>query len=263
MPNRIIKESIRTSKTVNTMTDFQFRVWVYLITYVDDYGRGSADPELIKGLVFPRRKRLAESDIEKALEDLAGMGCISLYSVDGESYFYFPNWGNHQRIQSKKSKFPSPKEPDSPLSTVIHRDQPPESNPIRIQSESESGGGTRTREAATTAGFTLPPMSRAVEAFCNKINPTPSERSLAELESFEAQMGTECCLRAIDEALDARATSWNYIRSILRSKLDQGVRCIADWGKLEEKRNARNPDKQDAAGSSGADERWHIKSHTL
>lgn len=131
--------------------------------------------------------------------------------------------------------------------------------------DEEKGGGTRAREGAPAApaGFTLPPMSRAVEAFCNKINPTPSERSLAELESFEAQMGTDCCLRAIDEALDARATNWNYIRQILRSKLDQGVRCIADWDKLEEKRNARKPDKQDATGSSGADERWHIKSHTL
>lgn len=131
--------------------------------------------------------------------------------------------------------------------------------------DEEKGGGTRAREdaPAAPAGFTLPPMSRAVEAFCNKINPTPSERSLAELESFEAQMGTDCCLRAIDEALDARATNWNYIRQILRSKLDQGVRCIADWDKLEEKRNARKPDKQDATGSSGADERWHIKSHTL
>ncbi|MBQ7825187.1 MAG: hypothetical protein IJ337_02390 [Clostridia bacterium] len=48
MPNRVIKESIRTSKGVNSLSAFQFRLWVYLITYVDDYGRGSADPELLK-----------------------------------------------------------------------------------------------------------------------------------------------------------------------------------------------------------------------
>ena len=110
MPNRIIKESIRTSKKINNLNDFQFRLWLYLITYVDDYGRGSADPELVKSFVFPRRKRISESDIEKALAELAGMGCILLYEVDGESYFYFPNWGEHQRIQTKKSKFPEPPE---------------------------------------------------------------------------------------------------------------------------------------------------------
>lgn len=139
MPNRIIKDSIRTSKTVNAMTDFQFRVWVYLITYVDDYGRGSADPELIKGFVFPRRKRLSESDIEKTLAELAGMGCISLYDVDGESYFYFPNWGAHQRIQNKKSKYPAPDCENSRLLTVTHGEPPPESeSESKYESKSNS-----------------------------------------------------------------------------------------------------------------------------
>lgn len=143
MPNRIIKDSIRTSKTVNAMTDFQFRVWVYLITYVDDYGRGSADPELIKGFVFPRRKRVSESDIEKTLAELAGMGCISLYDVDGESYFYFPNWGAHQRIQNKKSKYPAPDCENSRLLTVGHGESPPESeSESKSKSEYESESDT-------------------------------------------------------------------------------------------------------------------------
>jgi len=133
MPNRIIKESIRTSRSVNEMTDFQFRLWIYLITYVDDYGRGSADPELLKGFVFPRRKRVTESDIAKTLAELAGMSCINLYDVDGESYFYFPNWGEHQRIQTKRSKFPEPPQNGSQQeSTVNHGESPPES-----ESESE------------------------------------------------------------------------------------------------------------------------------
>lgn len=140
MPNRIIKESIRTSKKVNAMTDFQFRFWMYLITYVDDYGRGSADPELLKGFVFPRRKGLSEATIQKTLADLATIGCIRLYTVEGESYFCFPNWSVHQRVQTKKSKFPAPVENiNPPLSTVTHGESPPESNPIRIQSESEYG----------------------------------------------------------------------------------------------------------------------------
>ena len=128
MPNRIIKESIRTSKSINALSDFQFRLWAYLITYVDDCGRGSADPELLKGFVFPRRKRVSESDIEKALAELAGMGCILLYEVDGESYFCFPNWSKHQRIQTKQSKFPEPVNcAESRPSTVSHGEPPSES----------------------------------------------------------------------------------------------------------------------------------------
>ena len=110
MPNRIIKDSIRTSKSVNAMSDFQFRLWAYLITYVDDYGRGSADPELLKGFVFPRRKGVTESTIQKTLEELATAGSVILYEVDGEPYLCFPNWSEHQTVRNKVSKFPAPED---------------------------------------------------------------------------------------------------------------------------------------------------------
>lgn len=108
MPNRIIKESIRTSKSVNAMSDFQFRLWAYLLTYVDDYGRGSADPELLKGFVFPRRKGVTEGTIQKTLAELATIGSVILYEVDGEPYLCFPNWSEHQSVRNKVSKFPAP-----------------------------------------------------------------------------------------------------------------------------------------------------------
>ena len=146
MPNRIIKDSIRTSKSVNTMTDFQFRLWAYLLTYVDDYGRGSADPEILKGFVFPRRKGVTEATIEKALQDLANIGSILLYDVDGESYFCFPNWADHQRIQTKKSKYPSPDDGALKKSTVTHGELPSESNPI--QSESNPNPNTNPNPKA-------------------------------------------------------------------------------------------------------------------
>ncbi len=159
MPNRIIKETIRTSKSVNALTDFQFRLWLYLITYVDDFGRGSADPELLKGLVFPRRKGVTEGQISDALTVLANTGMIILYENDGESYFYFPNWGDHQRIQTRHSKFPDPAE-----STVIHGEPPLESNTNRIQKESN----TNTKGERASA-FT-PPTLKEVEDYCRERN---------------------------------------------------------------------------------------------
>ena len=138
MPNRVIKESIRTSKSVNALNDFEFRLWLYLITYVDDYGRGSADPELLRGLVFPRRKGVTEKQIQTALDSLANTGMVILYEYDGEPFFYFPNWGKHQRIQTKHSKFPDPVDGiQAAPSTVSHGESPLESNPNRIQSESK------------------------------------------------------------------------------------------------------------------------------
>ncbi len=108
MPNRFLKESIRTSKSINALSDFQFRVWAYLITYVDDFGRGSAEPDIIKGFVFPRRKGITEASIRSAIDDLACMGLIRLYEVDGDSYLYFPNWSKHQNTRASTSKYPEP-----------------------------------------------------------------------------------------------------------------------------------------------------------
>lgn len=110
MPNRILKESIAKSEKISNLTDFQFRLWIHLITYVDDYGRGDARPAIIKGSCFPFRDRMTNKDIEKGLADLAGAGCVCLYKVDGKPYLYFPNWEQHQRVRTKVSKCPAPDE---------------------------------------------------------------------------------------------------------------------------------------------------------
>ena len=151
MPNRIIKESIRTSKDINSLSDFQFRLWTYLITYVDDYGRGSADLEILKGFVFPRRKSVTESTIKAGLTDLAAAGLIHRYEVDGDSYLCFPTWAKHQRIQKKRSKFPEPDFHDeSRKFTVDYGDSLPES-----ESESESEFNPKEDSAEQ---FSAPPV---------------------------------------------------------------------------------------------------------
>ena len=132
MPNRIIKDSIAKSEKVSGLTDFQFRLWVHLITYVDDYGRGDARPAIIKGSCFPFRDRMTNKDIEKGLADLAGAGCVGLYTVDGKPYLYFPNWEQHQRVRTKVSRCPSPEECDAEIQSTASCGELPQ-NAARIQ----------------------------------------------------------------------------------------------------------------------------------
>ena len=165
MPNRIIKDTIHTSDTINRMTDFQFRLWVNLITYVDDYGRGDARPAIIKGICFPLRERLSNADISKALQDLAGMGCVTLYEVDGKPYLCFPTWESHQNIRNKKSKFPGPE--DGILQTIdINCNQLQaitgkcSRNPIQSESNPNPNTNRGTRFA--------PPTLDDVAAYCRE-----------------------------------------------------------------------------------------------
>ena len=83
------------------------------------------------------------------------------------------------------------------------------------------------------------PVGVVVSAYMDKINPTPSTQAVAELTAYVEKMGTECCLRAIDIALDAKKTTWSYIRAILKNKCEQGVRCLADWDRVDAEREAQ------------------------
>lgn len=207
MPNRIIKDSIRTSKTVNTMTDFQFRLWVYLITYVDDYGRGSADPELLKGFVFPRRKGVTESTIEKALLDLANSGSVLLYEVDGEPYFCFPNWSDHQRIQTKKSKFPAPDDGELRKSTVSHGESP---------SESESNPNPNTNpNPEVGAGRFTPPTVEEVFLYCVERKNTVDPQRFVDFYTSKGWM-------------------------VGKTKMKDWKASVRNWEKSEEKDNPLN-----------------------
>ncbi len=93
-------------------------------------------------------------------------------------------------------------------------------------------------------------VAAVMSAFLSKINPTPSQTCLDELKGYVEEMGPDCCLRAFDIALDSKKTTWAYIRGILRSKLSQGVRCIADWDALEEKRNGGSGKAEDVTSNA-------------
>lgn len=219
MGNRMLKESIRTSRTVNAMTDFQFRVWAYLITYVDDYGCGSADPELLKGLVFPRRKRLSESDIKDALDGLAGMGCIHLYDVDGESYFCFPNWGEHQRVQAKKRKFPEPPKLNgkSRKVTVSHGEPPPETKPSRNQGEVAPARNDHD-DKIVCAAVKLSQSMDALEAQWKKMGNSVEQTDLEAMEQLLIEDDVDTVLDAMKAAADNGVKhSWPYIRKTLEN----------------------------------------------
>lgn len=165
MPNRIIKESICTSEKIASLSDFEFRLWVGLITQVDDAGRGDARPAIIKGRVFPFRERLSIKDIDAALQALAAKGCVALYKVDGRPYFWFPGWAKHQRIRDCKPKYPGPPENDESFgfaATCGELRQPasscgklrPESNPN--PNPNPNAEGSAEAASGSTPVITLP-----------------------------------------------------------------------------------------------------------
>ena len=174
MPNRIIKESLCSSEKIALLTDFEFRLWIGLITQADDTGRGDARPAIIKGHVFPLRDRITVKDISGALHGLAAKGCISLYEIDGRSYFWFPSWAKHQRIRDAKPKFPAPPS-EEPLAEA--------ENESPLDFAATRGNSRRT---AATRGES-PQLAALIQSNPIQSNPTISATS-AENEKTEIEL---------------------------------------------------------------------------
>lgn len=107
MPNRILKESICTSDSLDKLNSFQENVFYRLIVNCDDFGRMDARPKVLASRLYPLKDIRAEQ-IETALQALSSAGLVILYQVDGKPFVQMKTWERHQQIRAKKSKYPAP-----------------------------------------------------------------------------------------------------------------------------------------------------------
>ena len=141
MPNRIIKESILTSESIDALTETAEILFYRLLVTADDQGRFMVSSGYLFSALFPLvaerhvddPKVLAEH-LRKVAADcgqLAANGIIKLYSVDGRRYGYFTSWKDHQRIRNIRPKYPDPKDSNS-------LEVPPQSDDKNPQTAAES-----------------------------------------------------------------------------------------------------------------------------
>jgi hypothetical protein len=115
MPNRILKESICTSETIDKLTNFQEIFFYRLIVCCDDYGRLDARPKMLAAKLFPL-KDMRLKQIEDALRALSSVELVTLYQVDGKPFLQMNTWDKHQRLRLSKHKYPGMEEMDSAAS---------------------------------------------------------------------------------------------------------------------------------------------------
>lgn len=144
MPNRIIKESICTSDTIDQLTWFEEVFFYRLIVNCDDYGRFDARLPILKARLFPL-KSVTEKQISDALNKLSTVGIVTVYEYDGRPYLQLVTWDKHQQIRAKKSKYPAPEEA---CNQMISDDIKCPRNPIQSEYESKSESNTNTNTSA-------------------------------------------------------------------------------------------------------------------
>ncbi len=111
MSNRILKQSICTSESIDQLDWFEEVFYYRLIVNVDDYGVIDARPKILKASLFPLRE-VKLQQIEKAIASLSSKGLIHLYTVEGKPFLNLPSWAEHQRVRNSKHKYPTPDQAD-------------------------------------------------------------------------------------------------------------------------------------------------------
>lgn len=145
MPNRIIKESICRSDSIDSLSWFEEVLFYRLIVVCDDYGRFDGRPSIIRGSCFPL-KDIRLEHIENALSKLSTAGMVRRYEAGGRPYLQLISWERHQQIRAKRSKFPSP---DETCNQLISDDCKCSRNPI--QSESNPNRNRKENARATVS----------------------------------------------------------------------------------------------------------------
>lgn len=179
MPNRIIKESIRTSDSINELSWFDEVLFYRLIVSCDDYGRFDGRTAIIKGTCFPLRD-LRVNDIEKALGKLSAAGMVIRYEVAGKPYLQLTAWERHQTIRAKKSKYPCPDEgemiTDANNCKQMQADVPVIQSNTKSESKSESYSGDGRLDEALKEYIKFrkqikkPMTERAIQLAVKKLN---------------------------------------------------------------------------------------------
>ncbi len=115
MPNRILKESICYSPTVEGLTWFEEVCFYRLLVQCDDFGRCDARPTLLRAKLFPLREDISSEMVGAAVEALAEAGLVEFYTVEERVYLQLVTWEKHQNVKNKRQKCPAvPQEEEHP-----------------------------------------------------------------------------------------------------------------------------------------------------
>lgn len=175
MPNRIIKESICSSESVDELTWFEEAFFYRLIVNCDDYGRFDARPAILRSRLFPL-KNVTDKQIGDALNKLRTVGIALVYEYDHKPYLQLRSWNCHQQVRNQKSKYPEPPT-ENPVDNSIDSnrnqlksiDSKCTRNPIQSESksysesESESNARTHAGEIVDLYHEYCPMMTRVMD----------------------------------------------------------------------------------------------------
>ena len=111
---RMIHPELWDNAQISALGDFEFRVYIGLISWADDEGRVDVNPVIVCARLFPLRNGLSVETVRDAIVALEARRLIGMYQVGERTFAFHPHWEKWQTIcRPSKSKIPTPPGPES------------------------------------------------------------------------------------------------------------------------------------------------------
>lgn len=177
-------QSICTNERYADLRDDTARTfYVMLLTHGDSWGRCKGGARVLNALVWPMLGKSA-ADTERALAELARVGLIVRYEVDGESFLAFPDWEDGPgRVGKVDRRGPSLAPP------------PPEANAAAPARRTSPATGPRPVNAAEDSR-----LARAGESEPSRTEPSRTEHSGARAPDHVASPSSTTSSKAAKAA---------------------------------------------------------------
>ena len=232
MPNRIIKESICTSENLDRLAAEEERFFFRLMVCCDDYGVMDARPAILRAKCFPLKESIDREQVEQWLCKLAAEGLVLLYQAEGKPFLRLVTWDEHQRIRSKRHKYPMPETCGGEADDCSELQQP------------AADCGNLQQLAADCGG--LPPESESNPDIQSKSNPKVESKSkskgaggriaygenvflsLEEYAAVSAKIGEAGARRAIEMLDNYKGASGKTYASDYRAILSWVLRRVEE-----------------------------------
>ena len=195
MPNRILKESICTSDSIDSLSWFEEVLFYRLIVNCDDYGRFDGRVSVIKNRLFPLKENITAQSVKKAIDKLATVGLVALYTFECKPFLQLPTWENHQTVRAKKSKYP-PFQSDLSASEIIcNQMQADESkcsrNPIQSNTNPIRNNESISESNPTTTTTTVDCYSAGARACADGDQDAPEPPHYSEIYFYFKEQGVD------------------------------------------------------------------------
>lgn len=223
MPNRILKESICTSDSIDGLSWFEEVVFYRLIVHCDDFGRFDGRPSIIKNSLFPLKdEKMKVKSVERAIDRLVEIGLVSRYTANGKQYIFIPTWDDHQSRRANNSKYPDPFSDGATIASSCNQMKSDEIN--RNQAKANvpdirySIFDIRYSESSTIADEILTRWNSLGVANITKL--APGSDRVKHLTKRIKEHGEDAVFKAIDNIRHS---------SFLRGQNDRGWTITFDW----------------------------------